>query len=91
MHPDSNSNTTFRIRLMSCLDLPHTFQFDAITRDLHESGTALQIGRFSTNNGGLSPSEFNALGTDKLVFNSQVISNKHAQIWVGNGGKFFRF
>lgn len=88
MHPDSNSKTTFRIRLIPCLDSPHSFHFDAITRDLSELGTRLQIGRY-TDTYGLSSSEINALGTDKLVFKSKVISRKHAQIWVGDGGKFF--
>ncbi|SRR6266550_6192074 len=88
MHSDSNSNATFRIRLTPCLDSLHSFQFYAITRDLHDSGTALEIGRF-TSSYGLSPSKINALGTDKLVFKSKVVSRKHAQIWVGNGGKFF--
>ncbi len=73
---------------MPCVESPHSFQFDAITRDLLESGTTLQIGRF-TDSYGLSSSEINALGTDKLVFKSKVISRKHTQIWVGNGGKFF--
>ncbi|KAF8339426.1 SMAD/FHA domain-containing protein [Amanita rubescens] len=88
MHPDSNRNTIFRIQLTPYLDSPNPFQFDAITRDLLESGTILQIGRF-TDRGGLSSSEINALGTDRLVFKSKVVSRKHAQIWVGNGGKFF--
>ncbi|KAJ7662352.1 hypothetical protein B0H17DRAFT_906547, partial [Mycena rosella] len=48
---------------------------------LREAEPPLRIGRF-TDTSGLGLAAVNALSTNKIVFQSKVISRAHAEVWV---------
>jgi len=84
-----SSHSSHRIRLVPHLDSQPSFSFEAIERELKEGDPALRIGRHVQDLSGSGPASVNALGTDMLDFKSKVVSRRHAEIWVEDGGKFF--
>ena len=67
------------IRLVPHLDSRPSFVFDPIARDVRGGVGFLIIGR---------PSDLDSF-TNKLDFESRVVSRAHAEIWAETGGKFF--
>ncbi|KAF7303929.1 RING-type domain-containing protein [Mycena indigotica] len=76
--------SSHRIRLVPHLDSRRSLRFDAISRDLKASDTALRIGRF-TDRSGMGIAAVNAQNTNKIAFKSKVVSRAHAEVWVEEG------
>ncbi|KDQ53952.1 hypothetical protein JAAARDRAFT_418897 [Jaapia argillacea MUCL 33604] len=83
--PQTGTTQSYRIRLVPQVD---TIRFDPISRDLKLGDAPLRIGRF-TDSLGSDVEVSNALGSNKLVFKSKVVSRSHAEIWVEGGGRWW--
>ncbi|KAG2745550.1 SMAD/FHA domain-containing protein, partial [Suillus brevipes Sb2] len=75
---------THRIYLVPHVDSNHTFRFEPIFRDLRDGDAPIRIGRFA--NG----SAVNARSTNKIAFDTKVLSRVHAEIWSDNGNIYIR-
>ncbi|KAG2346473.1 SMAD/FHA domain-containing protein, partial [Suillus weaverae] len=73
---------THRICLVPHIDSNHTFHFDPISRDLRDGDIPIRIGRFANS------LAVNARSTNKIAFDTKVLSRVHAEIWSDNG-KFY--
>ncbi|KAG2033241.1 SMAD/FHA domain-containing protein [Suillus americanus] len=83
--PTAFSNPlTHHICLVPHIDSNHTFHFEPISRDLRDGDTPVRIGRFTNS------LAVNARCTDKIAFNTKVLSRFHAEIWSDNGKLYIK-
>ncbi|OJA10358.1 hypothetical protein AZE42_07046, partial [Rhizopogon vesiculosus] len=73
---NENIAPSHHIRLVPHFD---SFRFEPISRHLRDGDTPLRIGRF------IDGQDINPVATDKLAFNSKVVSRAHAELWSDDG------